>query len=194
MPPNLEYWNEDRIAQLKECWARGLSSGQIGKEWGVSRNKICGKVARLGLEPRAPRMNDAQKQQRKLDRMNKINEKKRLRRAEHGSSKPPTPIVAIAPFMGSLEIPFADLRPFSNSHSNECRHIAGEPPGPDYLACGNPTPNGTAYCVHHAGALYYRGLSLSDIERERRALNQKKRFATQAIKLGDTSYYTESSA
>lgn len=189
MPPNIGFWSDYRIEKLKSLWALGLSAGQIAPIMEVTRNTICGKVNRLGLEARAPRLNDAQKQQLKMDRMTRRNEKRR-----NTGRKPMMERPVIAPFVGSLEIPFADLRPFSNRHSNECRHIASEPPGPDYLACGNPTPAGTAYCVHHAAALYYRGLSLSDIERERRALNQKKQFATQAIKLRDISDYTEASA
>lgn len=57
-------------------------------------------------------------------------------------------IAAMPVFIGSLNTPFADLREFSNFDSNECRFIADEPPGPLYLACGNPTLPGEPYCAH----------------------------------------------
>lgn len=56
--------------------------------------------------------------------------------------------IKIPEYQGSLNIPFADLKPFSNYEPNECRYIAAEPPGPDYLACGNKTVPGASYCPH----------------------------------------------
>lgn len=52
-------WTEERVRQLKELWAAGLSAGQIAAKMdGVTRNAVIGKVHRLGLagrdEPAAP--------------------------------------------------------------------------------------------------------------------------------------------
>lgn len=51
-------------------------------------------------------------------------------------------------FRGTLNIPYAELRAFSHKSANQCRYIAAEPPGPVYLACGNETMPGLAYCPH----------------------------------------------
>ena len=45
-------WTEDRLEKLKDLWEKGLSISQIGKELGVSRNAIAGKVHRMGLSKR----------------------------------------------------------------------------------------------------------------------------------------------
>ncbi|MCK5576205.1 MAG: GcrA cell cycle regulator, partial [Sphingomonadales bacterium] len=47
-------WTDDRIAQLKKCWDKGLSASQIATELGegVTRNAVIGKVHRLGLSNR----------------------------------------------------------------------------------------------------------------------------------------------
>ncbi|GEO79939.1 GcrA family cell cycle regulator [Pararhodospirillum oryzae] len=45
-------WNDDNIEQLKRLWAEGLTTGEIGKELGVSKNAVVGKAHRLGLKSR----------------------------------------------------------------------------------------------------------------------------------------------
>jgi len=42
-------WTDDRVAELRERWAKGDSAGVIGKAMGLSRNAIVGKAYRLGL-------------------------------------------------------------------------------------------------------------------------------------------------
>ena len=45
-------WTDDRLEKLKKLWEEGLSISQIGKELGVSRNAIAGKVHRMKLSKR----------------------------------------------------------------------------------------------------------------------------------------------
>ncbi|SIS41243.1 GcrA cell cycle regulator [Insolitispirillum peregrinum] len=45
-------WTDERIEQLKELWAEGLTTGEIGKRLGVSKNAVVGKAHRLGLKGR----------------------------------------------------------------------------------------------------------------------------------------------
>lgn len=45
-------WNDDTIERLKKLWAEGLTTGEIGKELGVSKNAVVGKAHRLGLKGR----------------------------------------------------------------------------------------------------------------------------------------------
>ena len=42
-------WSSERIDQLKRCFQAGLSSSQIAREMGVTRNAVIGKMNRLGL-------------------------------------------------------------------------------------------------------------------------------------------------
>jgi hypothetical protein len=82
--------------------------------------------------------------------------------------------IAVAPFIGSLEIPFAELDAFKSGDANQCRFIAAETPGPDYLACGNETLPGASYCGHHHGIVYqaqHHRPTLSEEEINRRRGN-----------------------
>jgi len=45
-------WSDERIEQLKALWAEGLTTGEIGKRLGVSKNAVVGKAHRLGLKGR----------------------------------------------------------------------------------------------------------------------------------------------
>ena len=45
-------WTDEMVEQLKELWAQGVTTGEIGKRLGISKNSIVGKVHRLGLEGR----------------------------------------------------------------------------------------------------------------------------------------------
>ena len=78
------------------------------------------------------------------------------------------------PFEGSLQIPYRDLRDFKNGEPNQCRFIADEPPGPDYLACGNETPAGQPYCAHCREFMFRTAATVSDEDRERRAAHFRK--------------------
>ncbi|HET6607086.1 MAG TPA: GcrA family cell cycle regulator [Rhodopila sp.] len=45
-------WNEETIRQLKDLWAEGHSTAEIGRRLGVSKNAIVGKAHRLELDAR----------------------------------------------------------------------------------------------------------------------------------------------
>ena len=45
-------WTEEQIDQLKELWSEGLSTSEIGRKLGVTKNAVVGKAHRLGLPPR----------------------------------------------------------------------------------------------------------------------------------------------
>lgn len=42
-------WTEQMVEDLKKMWHEGLTTGEIGKRLGVSKNSIVGKVHRLQL-------------------------------------------------------------------------------------------------------------------------------------------------
>jgi GcrA cell cycle regulator len=56
-------WTPERVALLKLLWDEGVTTAEIGRRIGVSKNAVVGKVHRIGLVPRivkevqAPRRN-----------------------------------------------------------------------------------------------------------------------------------------
>lgn len=45
-------WNQERIDALGALWTEGLSTAEIGRRLGVSKNAVVGKAHRLSLTPR----------------------------------------------------------------------------------------------------------------------------------------------
>lgn len=45
-------WTSERIDQLKLLWEEGVTTAEIGRRIGVSKNAVVGKVHRIGLMPR----------------------------------------------------------------------------------------------------------------------------------------------
>lgn len=45
-------WTDKMVEELKKLWDMGITTGEIGKRLGISKNSIVGKVHRLGLEGR----------------------------------------------------------------------------------------------------------------------------------------------
>ena len=51
-PPRVETWTQERIAQLTQLWEEGVTTAEIGRRIGVTKNAVIGKVHRIGLIPR----------------------------------------------------------------------------------------------------------------------------------------------
>ena len=45
-------WTPERISEVTRLWNEGLTTAEIGKQVGVSKNAVVGKAHRLGLPPR----------------------------------------------------------------------------------------------------------------------------------------------
>ncbi|MBW8271055.1 GcrA family cell cycle regulator, partial [Caldovatus aquaticus] len=45
-------WSVEAIETLRALWAEGLSTAEIGRRMGVSKNAVVGKAHRLNLPPR----------------------------------------------------------------------------------------------------------------------------------------------
>jgi GcrA cell cycle regulator len=152
------YWTDERVAELKRLHEAGLSARQIGVRMGTTRNATIGKLKRLKLTLNGvPRLTEEQRaESRKKRNAARVVRKRKQRQRERGGKKMQEAKL-LPPFIGSLNIPFADLRPWREHVSNQCRYIAAEPPGPDYLACGNETLPGESYCGHCGDIVFSRG-------------------------------------
>ena len=51
-PAKVETWTPERIALLTQLWEEGITTAEIGRRIGVTKNAVIGKVHRIGLVPR----------------------------------------------------------------------------------------------------------------------------------------------
>jgi len=144
------FWTDEKVEELKRLNEANLTAAQVGAEMGITRNAVLGKLYRMGLCGNTNHLTDEERALRKKMKNERDARNTYFRRhsVKGKNVQEPTIPTAAPIFEGSLNIPFADLRDRRHDAPNQCRYIADEPPGPNYLACGNETPAGESYCAH----------------------------------------------
>lgn len=127
-------WTEARIAQLGDLWKQGLSTAEIGRRLGISKNAVVGKAHRLAL-PARPSPIKA--------------------RSTPAPAAKPAPVARPA-----AASPVKLVRVASKGPS--CQWPSGHPGQPDFHFCGKPAGAGKPYCSEHAARAYVSGKSRSD--------------------------------
>lgn len=188
-------WTGERVQQLSELWCSDLTPEAIANVMGGfdhtadgGRKAVIGKANRLGLQPKrvkAVQPTAEEMEALRLARRARQVEREKLRARSRGkttsTSPKPEPMPSAAPFIGSLEIAFGELRPLRVAEPNQCRFIEGH--GPDYLACANETEPGASWCGHHHAIVYSKPVKISDAERTRRSRQATKNWNAAAVKV-----------
>ena len=135
-------WTEQMVEDLKKMWHEGLTTGEIGKRLGVSKNSIVGKVHRLQLSGRPS----------PIKKKDEISEEK------------------AAPAKPAKEEKFEPVAkmPVKDSHSHcgktsltdldnhTCRWPVGDPKDENFHFCGKKVKIGQTYCEEHANIAYVK--------------------------------------
>jgi GcrA cell cycle regulator len=149
-------WNEDTITRLRALWAEGLSTAEIGRRMGVSKNAVVGKAHRLNLTARpSPIRRDGEKSPRR-----------RQPKRVHGATLPVLP-AAMAP-MPVVETPrIVTERPSPpvlravpaarpGQRVTPCCWPIGEPGTRSFRFCDVDAIPGKPYCDAHSSVAYVR--------------------------------------
>lgn len=119
-------WNDEKIGKLKKLWQEGLTTGEIGKRLGVSKNAVVGKAHRLGLKGRPSP----------------------IKRQEAVPGAPAAAAPAAAKKQPVKIFTLTDL-----TH-NTCRWPIGDPKHEDFHFCGKPIYPAKPYCLEHCAQAY----------------------------------------
>jgi len=154
-------WAEETIARLRAYWDEGLSTAEIGRRMGLSKNAIVGKAHRLQLPPRPSpiRPEGSGIRPSKHRRIRKDGPSlPPLRSVADGTTPlpPPTPTPTPAPTM-----PVAPVFVRRVSH-NTCCWPFGDPGTRSYRTCEAAAKPGKPYCAEHAEAAYVPARSTRD--------------------------------
>jgi GcrA cell cycle regulator len=148
-------WTDERVEQLKQLWAEGLSASQIARQLGgVTRNAVIGKVHRLGLAGRAT---PARAERPRLQT---------VRRAVR-----PRPVVV-------PQAPIIERDPVIDEHGRKttvltisdrmCKWPIGDPSKSDeFHFCGHSPKVGSPYCDAHSVKAFQPSQSRRDRERDK---------------------------
>ena len=146
-------WNEESIGRLRALWAEGLSTAEIGRRMGVSKNAVVGKAHRLNLPSRpSPIRRDGERTQRR-----------RLPRRVQGPTLPAlsaslAPMPQEAPRMVERAIPVlrAVCLPRPGARVTPCCWPIGEPGSKSFRFCDADAIAGKPYCEDHASLAYVK--------------------------------------
>lgn len=138
-------WSEEAITKLRLLWDYGMSTAEIGRSMGMSKNAIVGRAHRLNL-PRRPspirRAGEAP-----IPSVPRERPKITLPPlAEMSLPAPPRLFARPAAVAAEPAAAFAPLSP------RQCEWLSGNAPR-DYVRCEFPVARGS-YCAGHAAVAY----------------------------------------
>ena len=139
-------WTNERVEELKRLWDEGLTTCEIGKALGVSKNAVVGKAHRLGLQGRPSPIH---RQEDESTALVETAEKKEV------STKRSSAKVA-----KKTAEPKAKLFTVNDLTSSSCRWPEGDPKDPDFHFCGKEALAGKPYCLEHCAVAYVSAKNL----------------------------------
>jgi GcrA cell cycle regulator len=154
-------WNDETIARLRVLWAEGLSTAEIGRRMGISKNAVVGKAHRLNLPARpSPIRRDAG--QAGTPRV-------AAPRRVVGPTLPPLSVPPVAAEPGQArppvrrEVAAVAARPapvravaYRSTRSVACCWPIGEPGTKSFRFCDSEAAAGKPYCTEHAQLAYVK--------------------------------------
>jgi GcrA cell cycle regulator len=141
-----EFWNDlARSMALRKLWFEGVSTAEIGRRIGCSKNSVVSKAHRLNLPPRpSPIIRGGNRKSR--PKVKRTAETYGVRIVH--SPKHTLPAMASTQIM-PLPLLAASLRPLQRLSNDPCCWPIGEPRTPSFRFCDEPTLYGHPYCSEH---------------------------------------------
>ena len=169
-------WTVEMIEELKKLWAQGITTGEIGKKLGVSKNSIVGKVHRLGLSGRPSpikKKDDGKENETKPTSAPKNKTEKTTAKpapkekttvppveTPQSEERAPNPTSQVsqarpAPAPTHFKEGKASLTDLDN---HTCRWPIGDPKDENFHFCGRKVKIGQTYCEEHASLAYVKAI------------------------------------
>ena len=152
-------WTDETIARLRELWAEGHSTAEIGRRMGISKNAVVGKAHRLNLVARpSPIRRDGERPP----------PRPAMPRRVTGPTLPPlaaAAVVSVSPVARPIPVPARPepakphvVRPVPTytPRAQTCCWPLGEPGTPTFRFCDAGAIPGKPYCPEHAAIAYVK--------------------------------------
>jgi GcrA cell cycle regulator len=153
-------WSEETIVHLRALWAEGLSTAEIGRRLGVSKNAVVGKAHRLDLTARpSPIRRDGPSSgtpRRSVPRtvgptLPPLSSAQPLASLSHAvAAARPRPVPVPPPRVQAVPAP----RPYGRLVA--CCWPIGEPGTREFHFCDAESVPGKPYCLEHAQLAYVK--------------------------------------
>ena len=142
-------WTDEQVEELKHLWDKGLTTGEIGKALGVSKNAVVGKAHRLGLNSRPSPI-----------RRNDDETEETAGHTEAAASTKKKKAAKSEPAKKSAEKEKKKLFTVNDLTSSSCRWPIGDPKDEDFHFCGKEALPDKPYCAEHAAIAYVSAKAL----------------------------------
>jgi GcrA cell cycle regulator len=154
-------WSDEIIERLRALWAEGLSTAEIGRRMGISKNAVVGKAHRLNLPARPS----------PIRRGGEGGRSRPVVRRVVGPTLPPLATATLPPVTQApapaprpaiaVTKPAPALRPAASPASraarfNPCCWPLGEPGTAAFRFCDEASLTGKPYCAEHAQLAYVK--------------------------------------
>jgi GcrA cell cycle regulator len=152
-------WNETIIGELKALWAEGLSTAEIGRRLGISKNAVVGKAHRLDLSPRPSPIRRTERPQGTQAPAPRVTGPT-LAPLPSGPQVVATATVSAPPMPAPIKAPaprrLAAVAPAPVARVSACCWPVGEPGKPGFHFCDGAAVAGKPYCAEHAQLAYVK--------------------------------------
>ena len=139
-------WTDEQVEELKRLWDKGLTTGEIGKALGVSKNAVVGKAHRLGLNGRPSPIRRGEEDTAAVSAEKETPAKKKTAKAavaKKGTAKEKQKLFTV-----------------NDLTSSSCRWPIGDPKDEDFHFCGKEALPDKPYCAEHAAIAYVSAKTL----------------------------------
>ncbi len=169
-------WTPEKVEKLKKLWKQGLTTVEIGRALGISKNAVVGKVHRLQLSGRPSpikRAGDAQTAKPvakpvKQPATNKTEVKKTAKTEQKPEKKvevkAKVSVKETAPVKEKIQQPKAkkenaivaseNMLSLMDLGPTSCRWPIGDPKDEDFHFCDKEAVEGKPYCLIHCAQAY----------------------------------------
>ncbi len=151
-------WTPEQISDLTRLWGEGLTTAEIGKRLGISKNAVVGKAHRLHLPARpspikrtGPRPAVYRPATPRQPAAPRAPQAPREPRAPSQSAQ-----TSAAALRALANQPSAKRLPMMALSASTCRWPIGDPGDTEFHFCGERSLDGKPYCSAHASIAYVK--------------------------------------
>ena len=151
-------WTPEQISDLTRLWGEGLTTAEIGKRLGISKNAVVGKAHRLHLPARpspikrtGPRPTVYRPATPRQPSAPRAPQAPREPRAPSQSAQ-----TSAAALRALANQPSAKRMPMMALSASTCRWPIGDPGDNEFHFCGERSLDGKPYCSAHASIAYVK--------------------------------------
>ena len=145
-------WTDEKVEQLRQLWAQGLTANEIAKKLDVTKNAIVGKVHRLCLtaRPSPIKFKNQEQQVENAEQPAAVETEREEQEIEVAEEVAVVPQTAVKSEKEHTNIKLVNL----DSHT--CRWPIGDPRDDDFCFCGKKVRSGQTYCDEHSMMAYVK--------------------------------------